>query len=337
MDGEEKLPETLAGAHEQIRLLHRQLYKLRDSDTQLKSCKAEKEACLPQYAVVLGSLWSGPSPRNRHAMQKLVRCVERMKEKQRLSNRLSPWDLFDSPPSPRDPLRRTVVQCSETHHCWAPSGETRACASEDASETIHTARPERTPKDPATNADGAAATAIALGLHMTTEHMPTAGASQPCTILGSGTASSGRPDVGAESDATLPTLPYFDKQALFLHTTALRVWAEQTAATCAAAAVAAAWNMLCEQQGAARQRPRLSEGHAQASAEPSCMSESAAATTAINTAAPGSNQPGSQHGTQAISSAHACDSSLPEPVESPLQMQAEDVLQVYAAQQQHKV
>lgn len=50
---------------------------------------------------------------------------------------------------------------------------------------------------------------------------------------------------GLARGSRLPCLPVFHSYHLTVHATALRVWPEQTSSTCAAAAVAAAWNTLC--------------------------------------------------------------------------------------------
>ena len=66
-------------------------------------------------------------------------------------------------------------------------------------------------------------------------------------------------DASRPRDRRLCEPPAFERYHLTVHATALRVWAEQTSATCAAAAVAAAWNVLCmpRDAGGARGAPSV--------------------------------------------------------------------------------
>jgi hypothetical protein len=137
----------------------------------------------------------------------------------------------------------------------------------------------------------------------------------------------------------LSLLPAFNSHRLLLHATALRFSAEQTSATCAAAAAAAAWNICCAPQngcdialGLAPQESVL--GHSAAVGPSQCEHQAVPLTcstqAATRTAAP-------LVGTQSCNcveqscSAEASKASLTWPLFE------KDVMAVYAEQEKSKV
>lgn len=128
-------------------------------------------------------------------------------------------------------------------------------------------------------------------------------------------------------------LPYFDKPDLVLHATALQMWVEQKAATCAASAAAAAWNIVC--------------GHPR----PACLPGSHTGTVPATTSSPSESPqpraipapavPSSSSSVTHDPEACACpldsNSNHSDTPASPPLLQADDILRVYAVQQQDKV
>eukprot|EP00892_Ulva_mutabilis_P001105 jgi/Ulvmu1/10996/UM007_0176.1 len=155
----EEAPTTLADAHELIGMLRSHVDALTNQVRKLEDWKA-------------GS-------------KKSTRRLERLKEKQRVANRVTPWDAFE---------RNAYV----TRNCDAlPDTGVATCSSSIGKQQ-----------------DTLAHAAV-----------------QPGTY-----------------DMCL--LPLCQSVELVMHAAALSLWVEQRAATCAAAAVTTAWNVLCGRPGA---------------------------------------------------------------------------------------
>lgn len=264
-------------------------------------------------------------------MQKLVRRIEQHKLKQQLFNRISPWDVLTCLPSaPYTVLGEAMaMQASQNPHDSNTSDTTTLKGSyslraPEYRRTLHLTLSWWEP---------------AGGIHCTTalrpapQLIPTARTHSP--VLDNATQPA-VPDGGRSlHDLTPSLLPQFDQPDLVLHATALRMWVEQKAATCAAAAAAAAWNIVCGHAAAACVRGRVS-GILPAAASLAPSSPESRLAPARPPGGP-SSSPSVLHGTQTCVchvDSNSNHSDMPAP---PSLLQADDLLRVYAAQQQHKV
>lgn len=181
-------------------------------------------------------------------MQKIRKKFERCKAQKRFANRVTPWDTAGNAVCLRDgqdvQLPHNVLESPDQHTCVTLSlcGLQLACD--------RGANTERSQIDKVNQADE-----LRKAPHVA-KHVSGANVDCPDTVDPSLCARDGAVRAAAADSSWLPQnsvsalLPYFRHHDLVLHANALSSWVEQQSATCAAAVVSTAWNVLCGKPGA---------------------------------------------------------------------------------------